>query len=77
MTTQKEIAQHLDRAAQRCESVGGSAATSKQCWFLAKLLLDAGEDARDIDCGPANTQAMLTKSKASLFIDQLIKQNAA
>lgn len=76
MTTQKEIARDLDRAAGRACHVDAEGATRKQCWFLAKLLLDAGTDASDLDCEITNTQAILTKREASLHIDFLLKQAA-
>lgn len=72
-TTQKDIAQALDHAAKRAETVGAAPATSKQCWFLAKLILETGKDAQDIGCGWSNTSAILTKRDASRYIDDYLR----
>jgi len=72
MTKQKEIANALDSAAARAEMVGAYGASSKQCWFLAKLLKDHGLDEEFVECGVCNTQAMLSKKKASRFIDEAL-----
>ena len=72
MTTQKEIASDLDRAAGRACLVDREGATRKQCWFLAKLILEAGGDASDVECECTRTQAVLTKSRASHLIDQYL-----
>lgn len=65
--SQKEIASTLDRAASRA---GSAAATAKQCWFLAGLMLKAGDQPRDIGCGASNSNAVLTSKQASFWIDQ-------
>ena len=70
---QKSIAYALDRAAARSCHVGRAPATDKQCWFLAKLLLDAGKDAAWVDCSLSNTNAVLTKSKASSYISDMLE----
>jgi len=69
MATQKEIAQELDHSAARA---GYSAATGKQCWFLAKLLLEAGDTPTTWEVGYANTNSALTKKKASFMIDEYL-----
>lgn len=61
--TQKSIARVLDRSAERA---GSRAATSKQCWFLAGLMLKAGEDGSDY---LLNTSLALTGREASSQID--------
>ena len=40
--TQKELAGKLDAAAARAAAEGRTPATSKQCWYLAGLLLKNG-----------------------------------
>lgn len=70
--TQKSIAQDLDRASARADLIDQDPATGKQCWFLAKLILDAGDDASAIDCGCLNTTAILTKRAASRWIDDYL-----
>jgi hypothetical protein len=45
-------------------------ATSKQCWFLAGLILKAGEDGSEYI---VNTSLVLTKGKASQMIDAYLK----
>lgn len=67
--TRKEIAQDLDRAANRANLIDRRPATRKQCWYLAGLLEGAGDDAAAIDCGPTNTNAVLTCARASHFIE--------
>lgn len=71
MTDRKTIAQDLDLAASRAASIGRQGATRKQVWLLAGLLADAGEAAKDIDCGVCNTSAILTSRMASEWIDRL------
>lgn len=61
MTTQKELARILDRAAAR----SAQPATSKQCWFLAGLMAAEGEDGSDYLLGAF----ALSKSMASTLID--------
>ena len=72
--TQKSIVKDLDRAAGRAESVNQYGATSKQTWFLAKLILDAGLDAYAVDCGCTQTQAILTSKRASDWIKEFLKE---
>ena len=71
MTTQKEIAQDLDRLADRADLVDATPATGKQCWYLAKLILEAGDNAGDWTC---DTNAVLTKKKASEWITFYLDQ---
>lgn len=59
--TQKEVAQVLDRMAAR----SSNPATGKQCWFLAKLIVESGDAATWI----AGDSVVLSKSKASAEID--------
>ena len=40
--TQKELAGKLDTAAAKAAAEGRTPATSKQCWYLAGLLLKKG-----------------------------------
>lgn len=69
--SRKEIARDLDRAAYRASLIGQDAATSKQNWFLAGLLAANGESAADIGFGLCNSNAVLTKRAASIWIDRL------
>lgn len=69
--TQKIIARRLDRAALRAETIGQWGATSKQCWYLAGLMLAAGEDASEY---VTDTHLILTKHRASIEIDALLRQ---
>jgi len=71
-TDRKEIAQDLDAAAARAEMIGKTGATAKQCWYLAGLLADRDLTADAVDCGCLNTQAILTKARASKWIDDVI-----
>jgi hypothetical protein len=66
--TQKSLAGWLDRAAQRCEIVDREPATGKQCWFLARLIVEA-DDQGEIDNAILNTSFVLTKKTASRMID--------
>lgn len=68
--SQKTLAAFLDRCAARAESIDREPATSKQCWFLAGLILKAGEDGSEII---ADTSYVLTKREASALIDQYLK----
>jgi hypothetical protein len=66
---QKTFSSILDTAACRAESVGLEPATSKQCWFLAKLLLADGDDGSD---WVLDTSRILTKKQASTRISELV-----
>jgi len=70
--TRKEIVEDLDYAARRAEMIEAAPATGKQCWYLAGLLADHGMTADDIECGVGTTNAVLTKSKASRYISELL-----
>jgi hypothetical protein len=61
--TQKSIARILDRCAARA---GDRAATGKQCWYLASLMLAAGEDGNDL---LLDTSYALSGREASALID--------
>jgi len=63
-TAQKSLAKTLDRIAAR----GESGATPKQCWYLAGLLLRAGQDADDM---LLDTGYRLTVREACSLIDAL------
>lgn len=63
--SQKSLAGWLDRAAARADMIDRDPATSKQCWFLASLILKAGEDGYDWTDG----NRVLTKREASTLID--------
>jgi len=69
--TQKEIASFLDRRA--------AGASSKQIWFLAGLMLKAGEEhaTNEIDDIRLNTSYRLTSVEASSMIDYYLNQEAA
>ena len=71
-TDQKEIAQTLDTLANRAHQFGGVPATSKQCWFLAKLI-----DAKDLEWMLLDSSKALTKSEASRLIDSYLKEGSA
>lgn len=62
--TQKMIAQQLDRAAARADSIDKIPATSKQCWYLASLMLQKTNEA-DLSELTLNTNLILTKYEAS------------
>ena len=64
--TQKSICRILDNAASRCHSVDLEPASTRQCWYLAKLMLDAGDDGNDI---LLNTSFLLTKREGSKLIE--------
>lgn len=64
--TQKNLARTLDRCADRAESIDRDPATAKQCWFLAGLILKAGEDGDEF---LLDTSFVLTKRRASQMID--------
>lgn len=66
MTTQKEIARALDRAAIRTEASGREPATTKQIWFLAGLMAQKGEDGSEF---LLNQNQLLTKADASALIE--------
>lgn len=66
-TEQKGIARILDNAAARADSVGAVPATSKQCWFLASLIMQSGQR-HDL----TDTSLVLTKRAASEKIDDLL-----
>lgn len=63
--SQKSLAGWLDRAAARADMIDRDPATSKQCWFLASLILKAGEDGYDW----TDSSRVLTKREASTLID--------
>ncbi len=76
-SNRKEIAQKLDRAAARAGMIDATPATSKQCWYLAGLLAEAGLDADMVGCELTNTSAVLTCRAASGFIDMLLRDRSA
>jgi hypothetical protein len=67
----KSLAAHLDRCAARAYSVDRTPATKKQCWFLAGLILDAGEDGAEY---VTDTSIVLTSREASFQIDNLLRK---
>lgn len=71
MSDQKTIVQFLDRAASNADVIDKDPATSKQTWFIAKLLSDRGMGAFDV-IEPSNST--LTKREASSIIDSLTKE---
>lgn len=68
---QKEIAQALDRAAARAHSVNATPASSKQCWFIAGLMLKTGNE-HDIDDIIVDTSYVLTSRRASGMIEDYL-----
>lgn len=64
--TQKSLAKHLDLAASRSMVP----ASPKQCWFLAGLMLKAGEDGSEFVLGQVRA---LDKRMASDLIDRYLK----
>ncbi len=73
MTDQKSFATQLDTAASRAEVVDQDGASRKQCWFLAKLMLDANETPDDYGFGHVHTSAVLTRREASSMIGDHLK----
>lgn len=69
MKNQHQIAQILDRCAERANFIDREPATQKQCWYLAKLMLEDGDDGSDF---LLNTSTILTKHDASQRIDALL-----
>lgn len=69
MKNQHQIAQILDRCAERANFIDREPATQKQCWYLAKLMLEAGDEGGDFSL---NTSAILTKQDASKRIEALL-----
>ena len=65
----KTFSHVLATAASRAETVGMEPASGKQCWFLAKLLLDDGDDGSD---WVLDTSRILTKKQASTRISELV-----
>jgi len=76
-TDRKMIVGDLDLAARRCHVIERPPATSRQCWFLAGLLAQQGLTAEAVECSGLNTQACLTKSRASRLIDQFLSEREA
>lgn len=76
MDARKSLARELDRAAQTADDLNKAAATSKQCWFLAGLLTDAGWTIESLDLphSPFGGAVFLTKAKASRAIDELLNR---
>jgi len=68
--SQKEIASWLDRAAGRAELVDANPATRNQIWFIAGLMIKAGDTPSDWDYGPLSRKC-LTSKRASWLIDKL------
>lgn len=64
--TQKVLVGFLDRAAARADMIDQRPASSKQTWFLAGLIVKAGEDGSDY---MINTNLVLTCREASSLID--------
>lgn len=68
--TQKQIAQTLDRAAARADMIGAYPATGKQCWFLAKLILEKDDGSFYDELSSFN--CVLTSKNASAIISDLL-----
>lgn len=73
-TTRKSIARNLDRAAARAEIIDRRPASGKQCWFLAGLMEQLGEEPSDYGYGPEHTTAVLTCKIASRMIDNCLRR---
>jgi len=69
MKKQQLIAQVLDRCAERANFIDREPATQKQCWYLAKLMLEDGDDGSEL---LLDTSAILTKRDASRRIKALL-----
>lgn len=71
--TQKDVCAALDAAARKA-AAHGEPATSKQCWFLAGLLIkaDGAESARKSAWAFNDGPKGLTKREASAIIDELL-----
>lgn len=67
MTSQKLIARYLDDAATRADMIDRDMATGKQCWFLAKLMLENASEQAMAEVQKSNF--VLTKRRASQMID--------
>ncbi len=68
--TQKEIASNLDMASDRACHVNATGSTGKQNWFLASLILKAGENSYTLF--GSDTNAILSKREASQYIDDYL-----
>ena len=66
--TQKGIARRLDVLAAQVDYAGGTPASGRQCWFLAKLILE-NESERHITEMLYLDDIRLTKREASSLID--------
>lgn len=71
-TNRKDICRYLDRAAARADEADAAPATGKQCWYLAGLIEQEDGTADDVECGPDFPRAVLTKSKASFWIESYL-----
>lgn len=57
----------LNAAAARADMIDGDMASGKQCWFLAKLILESASD--EMMSEIMKTSFVLTKKRASNMID--------
>jgi len=74
MTDRKHLAKMLDWAAEHASYP----ASSKQCWFLAGLMAEAGDDDVSVLFGDiCPTQRRLSSKMASTFIDQYLSAKRA
>lgn len=73
--TQKQVAAILDCAAARAHSVNRTPASGKQCWFLAKLLIEdcVRRGRTELDSFVTSTSFVLTVKEASTLIDSCLK----
>lgn len=72
--TQKEVARSLDRMAERCIGRGKTPASGRQCWFLAKLLIeDASWDYHGLNSvhGGSTDYALSSRDASNLISDLL------
>lgn len=72
--TQKQLAAYIDTAASRADMIDRTPATSKQCWFLAGLIIKANDSNDDgmINEFLTNSDYCLTKKEASRLIDSYL-----
>lgn len=70
MQNQKIVAQFLDTAASRADIVDREPATSKQCWFLAGLMVKEDDEREYAEI--MKSSFVLTKRMASSMIDDYL-----
>lgn len=66
---QKNLAASLDFCALRARFVSAEPATSKQCWFLAGLIIRTGDHKLPMGMWWLDSNEVLTKGRASREIE--------